>query len=329
MAKRKVGPFEVEPIGLGCMNVSHAYAAPPPRDYSIRLLNEALDAGYDFMDTAALYGLGKNEELLAEAIGHRRDEYVLASKCGLVIGPEGRKIDSSPEATRQVCEDSLRRLNTDMIDVYYLHRWDKTTPVEEAAGGLARLIEEGKVRSIGLSECSADTLRKAHSVYPIAAVQSEYSLWTRNPEIAVLDACRELGVAFVAFSPVARGFLTDTPPDVTALYEKDIRRPMPRFSEDNWPKNLALLDEYFAEADSVGCTPAQLALAWLLAQGEDIIPIPGTTSIEHMKENLAARDVTLSPGTVARLDTIINQDTVHGPRYPAKVQPEIDTEEFA
>lgn len=326
---RKIGPFSVYPIGLGCMNVSHAYGAPPSREDGARLLNAALDLGYDFLDTAALYGLGKNEELLGEAVMARRSEFTLASKCGLVITPDGRKIDSSPEASRQVCEDSLRRLKTDVIDLYYLHRWDKTTPVEEAAGGLGRLVEEGKVRAIGLSECSADTLRKAHGEFPVTAVQSEYSLWTRNPEIAVLDACRELGVAFVPFSPVGRGFLTDEPPNPEEFHEKDIRRPMPRFSPDNWPKNLALLDALRAEAQSAEATPAQVALAWLLAKGEDLVPIPGTTSLEHLEENFHAAEIALPDDAVARLDAAINQDTVSGPRYPAKVQPEIDTEEFA
>ncbi len=327
--KRKLGPFSVEAIGLGCMNVSHAYGAPPPREDAIGLLNRALDSGYDFMDTAALYGLGKNEELLADAIGHRRGEYVLASKCGLVIRDGTRRIDSSPEASREVCEQSLRRLKTDVIDLYYLHRWDKKTPIEEAVGGLGRLVEEGKIRSIGLSEASADTLRKAHREFPVTAMQSEYSLWTRNPEIAVLDSCRELGVAFVAFSPVGRGFLSDAPPDPAAFDEKDIRRPMPRFHAENWAANLALLDGVRDEARTAGCSVAQLALAWLLAKSEDIIPIPGTTSIAHLEENFAARNVTLSADAIARLDALVNQETVSGPRYPAHVQPEIDTEEFA
>lgn len=328
MTKRKLGPFSVEAIGLGCMNLSHAYAAPPPKEYAVRLLNRALDIGYDFLDTAALYGLGANEALLAEAVGHRRNEYVLASKCGLVIRDGTRRIDSTPEASREVCEDSLRRLKTDVIDLYYLHRWDKKTPIEEAVGGLGRLVEEGKIKTIGLSEASADTLRKAHREFPVTAMQSEYSLWTRNPEIAVLDACRELGVTFVPFSPVGRGFLTSTPPDPANFAEKDIRRPMPRFNADNWPKNLALLSDYNAIAADAGCTPAQIALAWLLAQPGGLIPIPGTTSIEHMEENFGARNISLSAEILSRLDALINQHTVHGPRYPAHVQPEIDTEEF-
>lgn len=329
MAKRKIGPFSVQPIGLGCMNLSHAYAFPPPEDYGMRLLNRALDIGYDFLDTAALYGLGKNEELLAKAVGHRRDEYLLASKCGMLFVDGKRTIDSSPAAIRQVCEDSLRRLKVDVIDLYYLHRWDKKTPIEDSAGALGDLVGEGKIRTIGLSECSAETLRRAHAVHPVAAVQSEYSLWTRNPEIAVLDACRELGVAFVPFSPVGRGFLTSAPPEPASFVEKDIRKPMPRFNTDNWPKNLALLPAYNSIAAEAGCTPAQLALAWLLAKGENLIPIPGTMSIEHMEENFAAKDVTLSSDVVARLDALINERTVHGARYPANVQPEIDTEEFA
>lgn len=326
--KRSIGPFSVQPIGLGCMNLSHAYAAPPPEECGVRLLNRALDVGYDFLDTAALYGLGRNEELLAMAVGRRRNEYVLASKCGLVIRDGTRRIDSTPEASREVCEESLRRLKTDVIDLYYLHRWDKKTPIEEAVGGLGRLVEEGKIRAIGLSEVSADTLRKGHKEFPVTAVQSEYSLWTRNPEIAVLDACRELGVAFVPFSPVGRGFLTSAPPDPAVFTDKDIRRPMPRFQGENWRLNMTLLAQYNSIAEEVGCTPAQLALAWLLARGDNLVPIPGTTSIEHAEENFGAKDVSLSPETIQRLDALINENTVHGPRYPAHVQPEIDTEEF-
>jgi hypothetical protein len=310
------------------MNLSHAYAAPPPREYGVQLLNRALDVGYDFLDTAALYGLGANETLLAEALGARRDEYMLASKCGMLFIDGKRTISSRPRDIRQVCEDSLKRLKVEAIDLYYLHRWDKRLPIEESVGALADLVAEGKIRSIGLSEVSAATLRRAHAEYPVAAVQSEYSLWTRNPEIAVLDACRELGVAFVPFSPVGRGFLTSAPPDPASFVEKDIRRPMPRFQSENWRLNVTLLTAYHAIAEEADCTPAQLALAWLLAQGEDLIPIPGTMTIAHMEENFAAKDVSLSPDILQRLDALINENTVHGPRYPAHVQPEIDTEEF-
>jgi aryl-alcohol dehydrogenase-like predicted oxidoreductase len=219
-------------------------------------------------------------------------------------------------------------LGTDVIDLYYLHRWDKQVPIEESVGVMSRLVEEGKVRTLGLSEVSATTLRRAHAVHPITALQTEYSLWTRNPEIAVLEACRELGVAFVAFSPVGRGFLPGTLQDVSGLDAKDIRRSMPRFSTDSYAANLALLPALQAVADEVGCTLAQLALAWLLQRAEHIIPIPGTTSITHLKENLAASSVTLSPAQMQRLGECLGHNKVQGARYNAATQSEVDTEEF-
>ena len=241
----------------------------------------------------------------------------------------GRVIDGRPEAIRRDCEDSLRRLQTDVIDLYYLHRWDKSVPIEDSVGAMGRLVEQGKVRSIGLSEVSAATLRKAHAVHPVAALQTEYSLWTRNPEIAVLAACRALGITFVAFSPVGRGFLCDALPDVAALQPKDIRKNMPRFAPENYARNLALLPAYKALAQEAGCTPAQLALAWLLHQGPDIVPIPGTTSVEHLREDLAAAGIVLAPGLVTRLDALVNEQTVAGNRYGAQSQTEVDTEEYA
>ncbi len=236
-------------------------------------------------------------------------------------------IDGRPETLRQTCEDSLRRLQTDVIDLYYLHRWDKRVPIEDSVGALADLVRAGKIRSIGLSEVSAPTLRRAAAVHPIAAVQTEYSLWTRNPEIAVLDACRELGTAFVAFSPVARGFLCG-PMDVGALDAKDIRRAMPRFTPDNYAANARLLPAYQALAAEAGCTPAQLAIAWLLQRGEHIIPIPGTTSVDHLREDLGAADVRLPADVVARVEALINQQTVTGPRYNPQGTVEVDTESF-
>ena len=329
MQKRKLGLFSVSAIGLGCMNLSHAYGTPPdPRD-AAKLLHRALELGYTHVDTAALYGFGANEMLIGETIGHRRREFTLASKGGMFKNAEGkREINRQPETLKRHCEASLRRLRTDVIDLYYLHRWDKRVPIEDSMGALAGLVREGKVLSAGLSEVSAATLRKAHAVHPVAAVQTEYSLWTRNPEIAVLEACREIGAAFVAFSPVARGYLTGTLRDVSAFAPGDIRRPMPRFAPDNYAANLALLDEFSAVARERGCTMAQLALAWLLAKGDDIVPIPGTTSLDHLAENAGGADVTLDAETVARLDRLINQHTVQGARYPAAVQVEIDTEEF-
>ena len=327
MRSRTLGPFSVSAIGLGCMSLSHAYGAPPPVEQGEELLLRALDLGYSFFDTAALYGGGANESLVGKALASRRAEFTLASKCALTIEDGGRVMSNDPRKLRRTCEDSLRRLNTEVIDLYYLHRWDKITPIEEAVGGLADLVKAGMVKAIGLSEVSADTLRRAHAVHPIAAVQSEYSLWTRNPEVAVLDACAELGVGFVAFSPVARGFLTDTPPDPDAFEPRDIRRTMPRFQGDNWRSNLQLLDGVDVIARETGLSRAQLALAWTLAQRPFITPIPGTTSLDHLAEN-AGGDAALSPEARARLGDLINPRTVLGPRYPANVQPEIDTEEL-
>ncbi len=330
MQQRQLGPFSVSAISLGCMNLSHAYASPPAAEYSIQLLNEALDAGYNMLDTAALYGFGANESLLGKAVMHRRDEFVLASKCGMFKNDEGkREINNRPEVIRKHCEDSLQRLGAEVIDLYYLHRWDKQTPIEEPVGEMSRLVEEGKVRTLGLSEVSADTLRKAHQEHPIAALQTEYSLWTRNPEISVLDACRELNTAFVAFSPVARGFLTGVLTDVSTLEPSDLRRNMPRFEEENYRANLALLDRLRPLTEKYDCTLGQLALAWLLAKAEHIIPIPGTTRIEHMLENAAASALSLDAESMQLMDEAINQNNVKGTRYNAVTQLEIDTEEFA
>ncbi|MEP6559037.1 MAG: aldo/keto reductase [Burkholderiales bacterium] len=334
VSKRKVGPFEVSAIGFGCMNLSHAYGAPPPPAEGERLLLQALDAGVDFFDTAALYGFGASESLVGQALSKHRQQFVLASKCGMqgveVDGKMTRVIDGRPKAIRATCEDSLRRLKTDVIDLYYLHRWDKLrgVPIEDSVGALSDLLRAGKIRSIGLSEVSADTLRKAHAVHRIAAVQTEYSLWTRNPEIAVLDACRELGAAFVAFSPLARGFLTGRLQDVATFGERDIRRGMPRFEEANYAKNLKLLPPYLKIAQDLDCTPGQLALAWALHKAPHVVVIPGTTQLGHLEENLGAAQVVLDNKTMAELDELINQDNVVGARYNAQSQSEVDTEMF-
>ncbi len=315
------------------MNLSHAYGAPVSPEQGERVLLTALDAGVTLFDTATLYGFGANETLVGRVMKPHRSRFTLASKCGMQgvdVNGDGklvRVIDGRPETLRQTCEDSLRRLQTDVIDLYYLHRWDKRVPIEDSVGALADLVRAGKIRSIGLSEVSAATLRRAAAVHPIAAVQTEYSLWTRNPEIAVLDACRELGTAFVAFSPVARGFLCG-PMDVGALDAKDIRRAMPRFSPENYAANARLLPAYQALAAEAGCTPAQLAIAWLLQRGEHIIPIPGTTSVDHLLEDLGAADVRLSADVMARVEALINQQTVTGPRYNPQGTGEVDTESF-
>ncbi len=332
MQQRQLGPFTVNAIGLGCMNICHAYGEPVSAEQGERLLRTALDAGVTHFDTAALYGFGVSETLVGKVLAPFRQQFTLASKCGMTVEAgdgqikPGRKIDGSPESIRATCEGSLKRLKTDVIDLYYLHRWDKAVPIEESVGALGDLVRAGKIRTVGLSEVSATTLRKAHAEHPISALQTEYSLWTRNPEIAVLAACRELGVSFVAFSPVARGFLSDSVQDVASLPEKDIRRAMPRFSPENYARNLALLAPYKAIATELGCTPAQLALAWLLYQGHDILPIPGTANEAHLRENMDAADVVLSPDVLAKLDALINAKTVSGNRYNEQSSREVDTE---
>ena len=325
MQTRKLGPFEVSAIGLGCMSLSHGYGPPAPREQAERVLKGALDAGYTFLDTAAVYGVGHNETLIGEVLGDRRDDYVLASKCGLTNG-DRRELNGHPDVLKAVCEGSLKRLKTDVIDLYYLHRWDRRVPIEDSVGALADLVAEGKIRTIGLSEVSADTLRRAHAVHPITALQTEYSPWTRNPEIAVLQACRELGVTFVAFSPVGRGFLAGGASDPAAFQEGDMRLGMPRFQGEAFAANLKLLEAFAALAREAGCTPAQLCLAWLLQKDETLVPIPGTTNPDHMVENAGAAAIRLSPQTMARVEELVNPRTVSGPRYSPAMQASIDTE---
>lgn len=333
MQQRLLGPFQVSAIGLGCMNLCHAYGQPMPEAEAERLLHAALDLGITHFDTAALYGFGVSETLIGRFLAPLRQRFTLASKCGMTgvpneQGVKVRVIDGRPATLKATCEEALRRLRTDVIDLYYLHRWDKSVPIEDSVGALADLVHEGKIRAIGLSEVSAATLRRAHAVHPIAALQTEYSLWTRNPEIAVLQACRELGVSFVAFSPLGRGFLCG-PLDIDAFDPKDIRRTMPRFTPAHYPHNAGLLPAYLAVAQEVGCSPAQLALAWLLHQGPDILPIPGTTRVEHLRDNVAAADLSLSPEVLARLDAVMNDRLVSGNRYNEQARREVDTEESA
>lgn len=333
MQQRQLGPFTVSAIGLGCMNMCHAYGAPLSDAEAERLLHAALDAGVTHFDTAALYGFGASETLIGKFLSRQRAQFTLASKCGMQgvdvngDGKLARVIDGRPATLRATCEAALKRLRTDVIDLYYLHRWDKRVPIEDSVGALADLVRAGKIQAVGLSEVSAATLRKAHAVHPITAVQNEYSLWTRNPEIAMLDACRELGTAFVAFSPVARGFLCGAI-DLDALDANDFRRGLPRFAPEHHARNQALLPGYLALAQEAGCTPAQLAIAWLLHQGEHILPIPGTRSVLHLKDNLGATHVTLNSELLARLDAHINQHTVAGNRYPEQANREVDTENF-
>ena len=330
MQQRQIGPFRVNPIGLGCMNVSMGYGARLDDDASGRLFNDALDLGYDFLDTAALYGAGHNESLIGRYLSHRRDEYTLASKCGILRADDGRTvIDGHPETITATCEQSLRQLDTDVIDLYYLHRIDPKVPVEDSVGALSRLVEAGKIRSIGLSEISSDSLRRAHSVHPISAVQSEYSLWTRTPERRMLATCAELDVAFVAFSPLARQFLTGRGGDLTTLDADDIRVSIarPRFEPENYARNRELLVPFGEIAARVGCSMAQLALAWLLARDARVIPIPGTKHPDWMRENLGAAKVELDADTVAELDALINEDTVSGRRYTDALMASTDSEQ--
>lgn len=333
MQQRLLGPFQVSAIGLGCMNLCHAYGQPMPEAEAERLLHAALDLGITHFDTAALYGFGVSETLIGRFLAPLRQRFTLASKCGMTgvpneQGVKVRVIDGRPATLKATCEEALRRLRTDVIDLYYLHRWDKSVPIEDSVGALADLVRDGKIRAIGLSEVSAATLRRAHAVHPIAALQTEYSLWTRNPEIAVLQACRELGVSFVAFSPLGRGFLCG-PLDIDAFDARDIRRTMPRFTPAHYPHNAGLLPAYLAVAQEVGCSPAQLALAWLLHQGPDILPIPGTTHVEHLRDNIAAADLSLSPEVLERLDAVMNDRLVSGNRYNEQARREVDTEESA
>lgn len=319
MHTRKLGSLQVSAIGLGCMSMSQAYGKPDPAE-SERALHRSLEVGFTFLDTASIYGVGHNETLIGNVLAGKRDQFVLASKCGIIVDDQGRRgVDCRPEAIKQTCEESLQRLETEVIDLYYLHRRDQKVPIEESVGALAELVTEGKIRAIGLSEVSSVTLRKAHATHAIAAVQSEYSLWTRDPERKVLEACRELGVGFVAFSPIGRGFLAGAVTDMNTLSQHDMRLGMPRFQESHFAKNLALLDEFGTLASDNGCTMGQLSLAWLLAQSDTLVPIPGTKHVRYVEENAAAADLSISRADLERAGEIINPQTVSGDRY-AKAQ---------
>ncbi len=326
---RTIDGRATNPVGLGCMSLSWAYGTPPSDEDGARLLERALELGYNHLDTARIYGLGHNETLIGKTLAAQRDRFFLASKTGIIVDGDKRRIDCRPETIRTALDESLRLLQTDRIDLYYLHRRDFTVPIEDSIGALAELVREGKIGSIGLSEMSADTLRKASAVHPIAAMQTEYSLMTRNPEIAVLEACRELGTTFVAFSPVARGALAGGLRDEATLGPKDIRRTMPRFAGDNWIANRALIERFEAIAVREGVTPAQLSLAWVLSRGDHVVTIPGTASIVHLEENIARSDWELPLPVVSELESLINRETVAGPRYSEAMQRTIDTEEFA
>ena len=322
---RKIAQFTVSAIGLGCMNICHAYGTPPSDEEAGKLLNRALDLGVTFLDTAAIYGLGQSERLIQRHVMHRKSEFTLASKC-VMDAPDGktRVLDGSPAAITATLDRALERLQTDHIDLYYLHRPDRNVPIEESVGALARAVEAGKIGAIGLSEMGAGLVRRAHATHPIAALQSEYSPMVRNPEVAVLDACRALGIAFVAFSPVARGMLATGVRD-DRFEQYDIRHTMPRFTGDNLAHNLSVVARFEALALEAGCTPAQLAIGWVLAQGDDIIPIPGTRSIAHLEEDVAAATVELTPDVIEEAAAIFD-GTVRGARYAAFAQATVDTE---
>jgi len=329
VTKRAINGRPTNPVGLGCMSLSWAYGVPPSDEDGAKLLHRALDLGYDHLDTARIYGLGHNETLIGKTLKDNRDKFFLASKTGIIVDGEKRRIDCKPETIRKACDESLRLLQTDHIDLYYLHRRDFETPIEDSVGTLAELVKEGKIGSIGLSEMSAETLRKASAVHPIAAMQTEYSLWTRNPEIAVLEACKDVGTTFVAFSPVGRGALAAAVENPADLVDNDLRRGQPRFNADNWPHNLKLIEAFKSIAAAQGVTPAQLSLAWVLSRGDHVVTIPGTASIPHLEENIARWDWQPDSAVLETIDALINQQTVAGPRYPEAMQRTIDTEEFA
>lgn len=326
---REIAGFRTMPIGFGCMNLSHAYGTPLNETDGIKLLHNALDLGVTHFDTAALYGFGENETLLGKALARERNTLFLASKCGM-SGVNGKRvIDGRPDTIKQTVTQSLQRLNTDVLDLCYLHRVDKNVPIEESIGALADLVRDGKIKAIGLSEVSVGLLKRAQVVHQIAAVQSEYSLWTRNAELAMIDECHKIGAAFVAFSPLARGFLASGVTNLNDLADSDLRKGMPRFQEPHFSSNLRLLEKFKLVASDLDMLPSQLALAWVLHQGEHIFPIPGTTSLHHLTSNMASLAFELDSDVLSALNTLINQITVSGARYTAATQAEIDTEEFA
>ena len=315
---RHLRDLTVSALGLGCMGMS-AFYGPTDRAQNLGTLDRALELGVTFYDTADMYGPHTNEELLGDWLQGKRDRVVLATKFGIQIAPDapgGRRVNGRPGYVRQAIEGSLRRLRTDHVDLYYLHRVDPETPIEDTVGAMGQLVQEGLVRAIGLSEVSPDTLRRANAVHPITAVQSEYSLWTRDPEQGVLAACRELGVGFVPYSPLGRGFLTGEIRSPDDLADDDFRKHNPRFQGENFQRNLDLVREVQAMAAQKGCTPSQLALAWVLAQGEDLVPIPGTRRVKYLEDNLGALDVQLTPDDLARIDAAFPPGAAQGTRYP-------------
>lgn len=314
MEQRKLGQLKVSAIGLGCMSMSQGYGSADRKE-SERALHKALEVGYTFLDTASVYGVGHNETLIGEVLGKRRNEFILASKCGIINSEGKRGVDGSPQNIRETLDASLKRLNTDFIDLYYLHRRDFGVPIEESVGALGDAVRSGKIGNIGLSEVSAETISKAHREFPICAVQSEYSLWTRDPEYKVLDCCKELGVGFVPFSPLGRAFLSGQIRDTNQLETGDMRITMPRFTGENLKNNLKLVDEFCSIANENGCTAAQLALAWLLSKDSNFVPIPGTKHVKFVEENALAAEINISEGELTRVGEIFDSENVFGERY--------------
>jgi aryl-alcohol dehydrogenase-like predicted oxidoreductase len=321
MKTRKLGTeLTVSAIGLGCMGMSHAYGGQDEQD-AIRTLHRAVDIGVSFFDTAEVYGPFENEILVGKALKPVRDKVTIATKFGFKIDPTKKDsqamsgLDSRPEHVREVAEASLKRLAIEVIDLFYQHRPDPEVPIEDTVGAMADLVKAGKVRALGLSEASADLIRRAHAVHPIAALQSEYSLWTRDPEGEILDTCRELGIGFVPFSPLGRGFLTGKIQTTAEFGEGDFRKNLPRFEAENMAANLALVKLVEEMAAGKGATAAQLALAWVLAKGDFIVPIPGARKIPHLEQNAGAADVSLTPEEVAKLDDMLSPDKIAGARY--------------
>jgi aryl-alcohol dehydrogenase-like predicted oxidoreductase len=323
MRTRTLGPDgpSVSALGLGCMGMSEFYGARDDAE-SIEVIRHALDAGLNFLDTADIYGPHTNEVLVGKAIQGRRDEVFLATKFGIMrdpADPTKRGVNGRPEYLRAACDASLKRLGVEHVDLYYQHRVDPDTLIEDTVGAMADLVRAGKVRFIGLSEPSAQTIERAHKVHPITAVQSEYSLWTRDPEDGILQACVKLGIGFVPYSPLGRGFLTGAIKSPEDFDQDDYRRHSPRFMGDNFAKNIELVDKVRALATDKGCTPAQLALAWVLAQGPHLVPIPGTKRIKYLDENIGALDVALSTADLAAIDAIFPRDAAAGERYQASM----------
>jgi aryl-alcohol dehydrogenase-like predicted oxidoreductase len=319
LKKRTLGKsFTVSSIGLGCMGMSEFYGSHDDTA-SIATIHRALDLGCNFLDTADMYGPFINEELVGRAIRGRRDEVVLATKFGNMRGDDGAflGISGKPDYVRQACDASLRRLGVDHIDLYYQHRVDRTTPIEDTVGAMADLVRAGKVRHLGLSEAAAQTIRRAHAVHPITALQTEYSLWSRDPEDEILPTVRELGIGFVAYSPIGRGFLSGRFKTIDDLEPTDYRRLSPRFQGENFDRNLDLVRRIEEIARAKGVTPAQLAIAWILSRGDDIVPIPGSKSSGHVEENISAAEIELTSEDLARIDEVAPKGVASGERYPS------------